>query len=99
MLDAYLKEAKTIAAFNQVGLGLASSRGVVVAAQYRPVPSTALDPGLATRSDTPWVPWHIDILDSLSLDGKFLSTADGTGVNVYLVSSGGFIRSICSTER
>lgn len=37
-----------------------------------------------------WVPKHLDALDqrALPLDGKYSATADGTGVNVYLISSG-----------
>jgi hypothetical protein len=37
-----------------------------------------------------WVPWHLDMLDQrdLPLDKKYTATADGTGVNIYLISSG-----------
>lgn len=37
-----------------------------------------------------WVPWHLDLLNqrSLPLDEVYTATADGTGVNIYLISSG-----------
>jgi hypothetical protein len=36
-----------------------------------------------------WVPWHLDRIDqrALRLDGAFNTTANGAGVNVYVVSS------------
>ncbi|KAL4526936.1 hypothetical protein Ndes2526A_g01353 [Nannochloris sp. 'desiccata'] len=91
-LDAFFRDPKTLASFSQVGLGWDNT---IIAAQYRHIPLAALNPagtansGVVSSSEQ-WLPWHLDILDqrSLPLDGKFTSTADGTGVNIYVISSG-----------
>ena len=69
--------------------------GTVIGVWRRPVPVkpslpseniTRLENGAARN----WIPWHLDALDQREtiLDGNFNATADGTGVNVYLLSSG-----------
>ena len=54
-----------------------------------PAPAEPEASSSASPNDT-LVPWHLDRLDqaSLPLDNKFTASADGTGVNVYLLSSG-----------
>ncbi|GAB4822994.1 hypothetical protein N2152v2_010040 [Parachlorella kessleri] len=49
--------------------------------------TTPLD---ASSQRAAWVPYHLDRMDqrSLPLDGRFTANATGTGVNVYIVSSG-----------
>lgn len=58
----------------------------VVSIEQRPPPTRA--PALAAGTNSS-VPYHLDRIDqrSLPLDGQFMSTALGTGVNVYIISS------------
>lgn len=53
-------------------------------------PATENQDAQTSGQQPAWMPWHLDMLDqrSQALDGKYTATADGTGVNIYLVSSG-----------
>ena len=55
-----------------------------------PAPFAALSGAQLEQAQRAWVPWHLDRIDQRNpqLDGRFTATATGSGVNVYIVSSG-----------
>ena len=59
-----------------------------MAVHTRPAPAEP-EASSSASANKVLVPWHLDRLDqhSLPLDNKFKASADGTGVNVYLLSS------------
>lgn len=74
------------------------ANGTIYSVQNRPLatqtgnasqPPAGPSPNVSPSVES-WIPWHLDILDQREgpLDGKYTANAPGTGVNVYIVSSG-----------
>ncbi|GAB4822983.1 hypothetical protein N2152v2_010029 [Parachlorella kessleri] len=74
------------------GASFSAPPGSPAAAGPPPAPAPAQQQKDAQQQQQPqeWVPYHLDRIDqrSLPLDGRFSANATGSGVNVYILSSG-----------